>query len=242
MASGCALIVIGNEILSGKVTDGNSPWLLKQLHDLGQTTRSVRVIPDGVPIIAEAVREAAATHEHVFTSGGVGPTLDDLTFDGVAEAFGMEVVLEPRLEAVIRHHLGERTNENHLRMARVPAGADLMWPEEVTWPVVRVRNVIVLPGEPTFFRSKFLAIREHFRTTPFTVHRLWVDLEEGALAPYLDDLHQDVPEVEIGSYPTFGEPEWKVMITLESKDESVAARARDLLLERLPEGVIVRRG
>jgi molybdenum cofactor synthesis domain-containing protein len=235
-----AIIVIGDEILSGKFSDENAAYLIPALRELGVALRRIEVIPDAVDEIADAVRGAAARYDHVFTSGGVGPTHDDVTIEGVARAFGVAVVRHPELEAALRAFYGPRLEERNLRMADVPDGAVMIPADHPSWPVTSVRNVYVLPGVPMIFRRKFDAIRERFRVTPFHVRRVWCQTEEGALAPHLDAVVAEFPGVAVGSYPRFEAPEYRVLVTLEAKEEPQVSAAAAFLVARLPPGVVVR--
>jgi molybdenum cofactor synthesis domain-containing protein len=235
-----AIVVIGDEILSGKFTDENAAYLIGELRALGVALRRVEVIPDDADEIAQAVRSAAARYDHVFTSGGVGPTHDDVTIAGVARAFGVGVVRHPDLEAALRKFYGTRLEERNLRMADVPDGAVMIPADHPSWPVTSVRNVYILPGVPMIFRRKFDAIRERFRVPPFHVRRVFCMAEEGLLAAHLDAVVAEFPGVAVGSYPRFDRTDYRVLITLESKDEPQVAAAAALLLGRLPAGVVVR--
>src|SRR5215468_4953649 len=121
-----AALVIGNELLSGKIAEGNLQVLARELRGLGVLLRRAVLILDDVEEIAREVRALGASHDVVFTSGGVGPTHDDLTIEGVARAFGVKVVVSPEIEEMIRRYYGNRVTEGHLLMARVPAGARLV--------------------------------------------------------------------------------------------------------------------
>ena len=124
---GAGIVVIGNEILSGKTVDSNSAFLARELRQLGVTLRRITVIPDELDVIAETVRDFHSKCDIVFTSGGVGPTHDDITIAGVACALGRRVVVHPVLESKIREYLRDRpVNAAHLKMAEVPEGAELV--------------------------------------------------------------------------------------------------------------------
>ena len=150
-----AIVVIGNEILTGKSDDKNASYLIGELYKLGVALRRIVVIADDVAEIAQAVRECAAGFDFVFTSGGVGPTHDDVTIEGVARAFDRAVVRLPELEAMLRSYFGDGVNEARLRMADAPEGSVLIRAEGLRWPVLATDNVFVLPGVPELFRSKF---------------------------------------------------------------------------------------
>lgn len=234
-----AIVVIGNEILTGKSEDKNASFLISELHALGVALRRVVIIPDEVDVIAAAVRECADGFDYVFTSGGVGPTHDDVTIEGVARAFGCDVVRHPELEAMLRGYFGDGIDAARLRMADTPEGSELIRDEGLRWPVLATRNVYVLPGVPELFRKKFEAIRERFRAEPFHVQTVYTRQDEFDIAPRLDAVAANNPEVEIGSYPTFTRDDYRVKITIESKEQSAVDRARDQLLELLDAGSVV---
>src|SRR5436305_750939 len=147
-----AALIIGNELLSGKIAEGNLIVLARELRGIGVLLRRVVMILDDIDVIAAEVRALSAAHDFVFTSGGVGPTHDDLAMEGVARAFDARVVIAPELEQLIRGYYADRCTEGHLLMARVPEGARLVASAAVPWPTVVMRNVWVLPGVPEVFR------------------------------------------------------------------------------------------
>jgi FAD synthetase len=240
MAKTAGIILIGNEILSGKVVDANASYLCRELRTLGVDVRRISVIPDEVDLIAAEVAGQSRAFDVVFTSGGVGPTHDDVTIEGVARALGVAVVRHPRLVQLIEAFAKGRLNEARLKMAEVPEGAELTAGEELTFPAVVARNIYVLPGVPEIFRQKFQALKERFRESPFHLRSVFVSIPEGTLADHLNDLLRQHPDLMLGSYPEFFNPEYKVKVTLESKDRGYVERALDDLLARLPGGAVVR--
>jgi molybdenum cofactor synthesis domain-containing protein len=236
-----AIVVIGNEILSGKVDDTNARFLIGELRQLGVALRRIVVIPDVLDEIERTVREASAGHDYVFTSGGVGPTHDDLTMEGIARAFGTRVIRHPELEAMLRAYYGERLNERNLRMAEVPEGAHFVHGEDIRhWPVIAYRNVYILPGVPEIFRRKFTAIRETFRAEPFFLRVVYVTEEEGGIAAHLDRVAAEFPRIDIGSYPKLDPTGYKVKVTLEGKDGEEVERATRALLALFPPAIVVK--
>ena len=159
--------MIGNEILTGKSEDKNASFLIGELYRLGVALRRVVVVADDITEIAAAVRDCSSRFDYVFTSGGIGPTHDDVTIEGIARAFDREVGRQPELESLIKGYFGKDVNDARLRMADAPAGAVLVYADGLRWPVLLVENVYILPGVPELFRSKFEAVRERFRTEPF---------------------------------------------------------------------------
>jgi molybdenum cofactor synthesis domain-containing protein len=228
-----AIVVFGNEILTGKSEDKNASYLIGELYKLGVALRRIVVIADDVDEISRAVSECARGFDYVFTSGGVGPTHDDVTIEGVARAFDRRVIRVPELEAMLRSYFGEGINEARLRMADAPDGSEFIRADGLRWPVLATENVFVLPGVPELFRSKFDAIRERFRGRPFFAAAIYTQEDEFDIAPRLDRVAAGNPDVEIGSYPTFTREDYRVKITIESKVETAVERARAELLELL---------
>lgn len=239
------MVVIGDEILSGKTADTNTPFLISELRSLGVALREVAVVADGVAAIAEAVRRVSPRSDYVFTSGGVGPTHDDVTMAGIAEAFAVPVVRHPRLAELLRGYYAEKNLtllERNLRMADVPDGTTLIEGPQLRWPVPRVHNVYILPGIPEIFRRKFLAIRETFRDAPFHLRQIFVRSEEGVIARHLDLVAIKYGDVALGSYPRLEPDEdgHRVKLTLEGKDPAQVESATAELMALLGEEHIVR--
>lgn len=228
-----AIVVIGNEILTGKSEDKNASFLIGEMYGLGVALRRIVVIPDDVEAIARAVRECSENFDFVFTSGGVGPTHDDVTIEGIARAFGRPVVRHPELEAMLRGYFGDGIDSARLRMADTPEGSELIREDGMRWPVLAINNVYVLPGVPELFRKKFESIRERFRAEPFYTCAIYTQEDEFDIAPRLDEVAAAHAEVEIGSYPTFTRDDYRVKITIESKEQAAVERARDQLLSVL---------
>ncbi len=231
-----AILLIGNEILSGKVQDENARFLIGELRDLGVSLRRIEVVPDDVDDIAASVRGLAERFDTVFTSGGVGPTHDDVTMAAVAQAFGMSLVRHPDLEAMLRGSFGDRLHERDLRMADIPSGGRLERGPAATgatWPVTVVRNVWILPGVPSIFRRKFAAVRELHRASPIFSRALYSRAEEGPIAGLLDETVAAFPSVEIGSYPHLDAPDYSVKITFDGRDRAEVDRAAGFLGQRL---------
>ena len=235
-----AIIIIGDEILSGKVTDANGPYLIRELYRQGVRVRRVLTIPDDVDVIAREVRAASEQFDFVLTSGGVGPTHDDVTFQGVARAFQVPLVENPTLRQVLETHAKGPLTPAALRMAQVPTGTRLVQGGEMRFPVCVVRNVYVFPGVPNLLKAKFESVRHEFQGTPLHQVRLFTKQRESALASALEATLDAFPDLTIGSYPTYDNETYRVMITLESHSEQVLEQARDALLDRLDRSQVVR--
>ena len=230
------ILVIGNEILSGKVVDANSPFLCRELRSLGVDVQRVAVIPDEIEIIARDVRAMSQANDYVFTSGGVGPTHDDLTMDGIALAFEKRVVLNEQLAR--RFDKVPNVNESLRKMAMLPEGASLVDSGDLSFPVVIVENVHIFPGIPSLLQRKFHSIRERFAGTPFELRRVYVTQYESDIAASLHGLLAEFPELLLGSYPRTGDEDWGVLLTLESRDPDYVKRALELLLSKLPAEIV----
>jgi molybdenum cofactor synthesis domain-containing protein len=235
-----AILVIGDEILSGKTADQNAQLLIGELRELGVALKRILVIPDDIEEVAASVRELAARFDYVFTSGGVGPTHDDVTIVGIAQAFDVPVVRQPDLADRLNRHFGERIDEAKLRMADVPEGAELIETGEMRWPILVMRNVFILPGVPELFRKKFLAIRERFRVEPFYARAIYTLEDEFDIAANLSAVAEAHPLVAIGSYPNFSSDEYRVKLTLESKDATALTAAVEALLPQLDQRRLVK--
>lgn len=231
------VIIIGNEILTGKVTDENTPWLARRCRELGMDLLRVSVIPDELPEIAEEVARFSARFDHVFTTGGVGPTHDDVTMQGVARAFGLALVRHPELERVLRSRLGERCTEAALRMADVPEGSALWWDGEVIWPQVVTRNVCIFPGVPSLLHRKFDAVAARFQGVPVQTRRLETLARETEIADLLTAAAERWPQVAIGSYPHIDVEPHSVTITMDSRDLAALERCLEELRASLPQQV-----
>jgi molybdenum cofactor synthesis domain-containing protein len=238
--STAAIVVIGNEILSAKVTDENGPWLAGQLRTLGVDLRRIETVPDDVPVIVDSLRRALGAAKWVFTSGGIGPTHDDVTIAAVAECFGRRVVADERILSSLRAHFGERLNAARRRLADVPEGALIDWSPNSLFPVISVENVAVLPGPPVLFREGFARIRDRYRAAPIFTRALYFDIGEGSLAEHLDAAVARFPSVAIGSYPRFDQADYRVKVTFDGRDEAEVRQAAEFVRGRIPADVILR--
>ena len=191
------------------------------------------------PLRAE-VRRLSENYDHVFTSGGIGPTHDDLTMDGVALAFELSLKLNSTIWERIERSQQGSPNEAMRKMAIVPEGCDIIDAGDLWFPVVKVENVYVFPGVPQLFEKKFHSIRDRFSGVPICLTRVFVTHHESEIAEDLRALLREYPELMLGSYPRIGEAGYRVMLTLESRDSDYLARATQSLRDRLADDVIQR--
>ena len=233
-------LVIGNEILSGKVVDTNSPFLAKQLREIGVDLERILTIPDDIDIIARGVRTMSDHYDHVMTSGGIGPTHDDVTMEGVAKAFDLPLELDVALCKRIEQATGDHFNESMRKMAVLPRGALVEESEDLWFPLISVRNVFVLPGIPNLFERKFESVKNQLVGVPIALRRVYVKSYESEIAGHLNELLGDFSELMLGSYPRMGDADFRVLLTLESRDVQYLQRALESLLSRLPADTIHR--
>ena len=230
-----AALLIGNEILAGKIQEKNLFELAKLLRSLGVVLDRVVMIPDEEATIAEEVTRLSNFYNYVFTSGGVGPTHDDVTMAGVARAFGVSVVRDPLLEQMIRDHHDGEPLEGHLNLARVPEGARMLTATTSRWPIAVIQNVWILPGIPEVFMAKLKIIQENLtKQAPFVTRVVYTKLDEVRLKPILDETVANHPEVDIGSYPDWNNPKYKTKITFDAKNKSAVERAFTAFIQCLP--------
>ena len=234
-----ALVVIGDEILSGRTQDKNIAQLATWLNDEGIRLAEVRVVPDQIERIAEAVNALRTSHDYLFTTGGIGPTHDDITVDAVAAAFGVPVIVHPEARQILVDYYRDRPGgltDARLRMARTPEGAELLRNPYSGAPGIRIDNVYILAGVPNIAASMLEAL-----TGTLEGGRPVVSVTVGARAPESDvaDLLRETeaahPGVTIGSYPFFREGGHGSNFVIRSPDGDLARTTGEDLVERLRE-------
>jgi len=240
MSKTAGIVIIGNEVLSGKTRDTNSHFFCTELRQLGVELQKISTIQDDIEIIGKEVAAFSDRFDYVFTSGGVGPTHDDVTIEGVARGLGVRVVRHPDIERRMRQRLGDQVNEARLRMANVPEGATLLATEAPFAAIVKIRNIYIFPGIPRILEERFHAIKETFRDTPYYLKNVFVRYGEGIIASILNDLLVNFPNLMLGSYPVLDLPEYKVKVTLESKDSDYLEQALRALIASLPPDAVHR--
>ncbi len=204
-----AMLVIGDEILSGRTRDSNLHVLSRRLSEVGIDLREARVVPDTKPGISEAVNQLRSRYDHVFTSGGIGPTHDDITSDAIACAFGAALdVREDALQALIAAYPGGRRdlNPERRRMARIPEGAELIVNPISGAPGYSIENVHVMAGVPAVFEAMLEGLLAGLQGgKPLLAKSIRVERPEGEIAKDLGKIARAFPQVSIGSYPYYGD-------------------------------------
>ncbi|MET0984883.1 MAG: molybdopterin-binding protein [Steroidobacteraceae bacterium] len=221
-----AVIIIGNEILSGRTQDSNLREIALTLGEWGIRVMEARVIPDIEDTIVSVVNEVRALYDYVITTGGIGPTHDDITAESIAKAFGVELIEQPQIAALIRKYpASPDVLESRLRMARVPAGAGLVENATGGPPAFFIGNVYVLAGVPPIMRVMLTSLRSKLTGGAVLQSRsVTAYLEESAIATPLQDLQQAHPQVEIGSYPFFEGGRVGTTLVMRSTDEALLDR------------------
>jgi molybdenum cofactor synthesis domain-containing protein len=235
-----AALIIGDEILSGKVRDTNGPLLIDLLRALGVRLQRLVYLGDTVSEIAAELRNSSARFDAVVTSGGIGPTHDDRTIAAVAAAFAVRVVRNPELEAMIRAWWGSRFTESALRMAEVPEGARLARGGAGLLPVVVFRNIYLLPGIPRLFEAELDALRAELSGRRPHMSSLYLHCDESRIAPLLGQVDGEFPEVAIGSYPQLEAEDYRIWVTVEAEERDAVELAVTRLLALLPADAVVR--
>jgi molybdenum cofactor synthesis domain-containing protein len=230
VVTACVLI-IGNEILSGRTQDANLAFLARGLNEVGIRVRESRVIGDDATAIITTLNAVRHTFDYVFATGGIGPTHDDITAQSVADAFGVPLILHPEAKRLLEtHYPPGHLNEARLRMAMVPEGAVLLPNPISRAPGFQIGNVFVLPGVPSIMQGIFEQLQYRLRGGEKVLSRsLSCHLAEGTLAGDLGALQSRYPDLEIGSYPYFRRGDFGVTLVLRGTDSAKLTAATDEL-------------
>jgi len=240
-----ALLVIGDEVLSGSITDANTPWLAKLLYSRGVDLIRVEYIPDNIDDIMQSainLRKRVGPSGFVFTSGGIGPTHDDVTYEALAKAFGAQLELHgPTVERMRESYAkrGMELNEARLRMATLPAPSEVLFSEGTWVPLVNLNNVYILPGIPKLFQTMISSHQSRFAGThAYKEQSLFSVQGESFISEQISRVAAANPKVAIGSYPNTSEKTegaWKVRVNIRGRDAQSLQAAVSALKEHIPE-------
>ncbi|MFN3591294.1 MAG: competence/damage-inducible protein A [Thermaurantiacus sp.] len=238
-----ALVIIGDEILSGRTIEANLPTLARWLNLQGIRLMRAEVVPDDMGAIGAAVTTALGAHDYVFTTGGIGPTHDDITVDAIAAALRLNVVVHPDAEARLRAHYGDRITPARLRMARVPEGADLIENPETGAPGIRLGRLFILAGVPTIMQGMLAGLEGRLEGgRPVASATLGAWCAESAVADILARVQNSFDGIQIGSYPLFRTDGGRLVtganFVLRSVDDTMLAEAMASLRRALAEAGI----
>jgi molybdenum cofactor synthesis domain-containing protein len=232
-----ALVVIGDEILSGRTQDKNVAQVATWLNEQGIRLGEVRIVPDDPRQIAGTVNELRAKHDYLFTTGGIGPTHDDITVDAIAKAFGVPVVIHPHARTILEDYYRNRPGgltEARLRMARVPEGAELIPNPTSGAPGVRMENVYIMAGVPNIAASMLAALTGKLEGgRPVISVTVGARAAESDVADLLRETEEAHPGVAIGSYPFFKDGTYGANFVIRSEDGDLARETGDDLAQRL---------
>jgi molybdenum cofactor synthesis domain-containing protein len=232
-----ALLVIGDEILSGRTQDRNVAQVATWLNEQGIRLVEVRVVPDDTGRIAEAVNALRTTHDYLFTTGGIGPTHDDITVDAIAAAFGVPVIVHPAARRILEDYYRDRPGgltDARLRMARVPEGAELIENPTSGAPGVRMGNVFILAGVPNIAASMLEGLTGKLEGgRPVVSVTVGARAAESEVADLLRETEAAHPGVAIGSYPFFKDGRFGANFVIRSEDAELARTTGEDLAERL---------
>jgi len=232
-----ALLVIGDEILSGRTQDKNVAQVALWLNEQGIRLAEVRVVPDDTQRIVEAVNALRERYDYLFTTGGIGPTHDDITVDAMAEAFGVPVIVHPEARQILEDYYRDRPGgltEARLRMARTPQGAELIRNPSSGAPGVRICNVYILAGVPDIAASMLEGLTGKLEGgRPVVSVTIGARAAESDVADLLRSTEAENPNVAIGSYPFFKDGRYGANFVIRSEDGDLARRTGAILSERL---------
>ena len=225
-----ALVVIGDEILSGRTQDANLAYLARWLNIQGIRLKEARVVADEVDAIGDAINACLGAYDYVFTTGGIGPTHDDITVDAVASALGVPVVHHPQAVEILKTYYGDRLTEARLRMARVPEGAELLPNPETGAPGIRLGRLFILAGVPKITQGMLRGLDGKLAGgRPVISRAVGAWAQESAVADLLVKVQDDHDGVQVGSYPFWREGKGGANFVLRSVDEAQLGRAVEAL-------------
>lgn len=234
-----ALVIIGDEILSGRTQDANLAYLGRWLNMQGIRLKEARVVPDETAAIGDAVIACLGAHDYVFTTGGIGPTHDDITVDAIAAALNLPVIFHPEAEARLEAWYGGRMTEARRRMARVPEGAELIENPETGAPGIRIGRLFIMAGVPKITQGMLRGLDGKLEGgLPVHAAAVGAWTQESRVADLLSGLQNDNPDVQIGSYPFWRNGQGGANFVLRSVDEGRLRSVRDrLILSLKAEGI-----
>jgi molybdenum cofactor synthesis domain-containing protein len=216
------VLIIGNEVLSGRTADANLNWIATRLTELGIRMMEARVIPDLEDVIVDTVNECRVKFDYLFTTGGIGPTHDDITAASIAKAFGVEIERNAEAVALLESYIpAANLNEARLKMAEIPVGAELVFNPVSKAPGFRMDNVYVMAGVPSIMRAMFDGFAPLLvGGDPVLSQTVAAELPEGAVAGGLGEIQSRYPDTDIGSYPAYSAGKFKTSLVVRGTDRA----------------------
>ena len=217
-----AILIIGNEILSGRTVDKNTSFIAKWLGELGISVEEVRVVPDKEEVIIASLNELRKKYQYVFTTGGIGPTHDDITSESVAKAFGRKYDYNKEAYAILEKYYAKSDfNEGRKKMARMPEGATLIYNDNGSAPAFSVENVFVLPGIPSYVEAMIPQLKKVLVSGKKIISvSCDAKVRESSIAVDLENIQNKYPDIDIGSYPYSNEEGFGTVLVMRSTDEN----------------------
>lgn len=233
-----AVLMIGDEVLSGRTKDKNLGFIAEFLGEIDVHVKEARVVPDEQPRIIEAINALRPQYDYVFTTGGIGPTHDDITADAIAAAFNVSIDYNDEAVAILRQRYDDKDlNEARMRMARIPDGAILIENPVSHAPGFQIENVFVMAGVPKIMQAMMGCLAKNLKGGAKMMSRsVRCDIGEGWIAAKLEVLQSEFPNVSLGSYPFFEKGGVGTNLVARSTDEAALTRAETALIELVKSG------
>lgn len=242
------IIIIGDEILKAQVKDTNSHFISNLLYKCGVKVKKISVLSDDVDEIANEIRDFSRKYTHVITSGGIGPTHDDVTFEGLGKAFGCPLHYHPTLVDIVKNKFGvENASSPGFKLAHIPKEASLHFGinqetgRPLAYPCVTLKNVFVFPGSPNFLRGSFGSLCNKLFATnkTFVTAQVFLNAREEVFADALTCVSKEFPQVNFGSYPEFIHSYYRARITIESDTEDMTQKAKERFCSLIPTNILI---
>ena len=223
-----AILIIGNEILSGRTVDKNTSFIAKWLGELGIGVEEVRVVPDKEQMIIDSLNELRKKYQYVFTTGGIGPTHDDITSESVAKAFGKKYDYNKEAYNILEKYYAKSDfNEGRKKMARMPEGATLIYNSSGSAPAFFIENVFVLPGIPSYVESMIPQLKKVLVSGKKIISVTCdAKVRESSIAVDLQNIQNKYPKIDIGSYPYSSTQGFGTMLVMRSTDETQVSNCK----------------
>ena len=242
LSSAC-ILVIGDEVLSGRTEDKNINFIAKRCDNIGVSVNEVRIIPDNKETIKNTVLECYKKFDYIFTTGGIGPTHDDITTECIASAFNLDVEINPEALRRLKNHYKKSNvelNDARIKMAKIPKGAKLIDNPVSSAPGFIVENIYVLPGVPKILQAMFKNLEDEIKgITNMVSKNIIVYSPEGEIADFLESIQNEFADISIGSYPYFRPPDVGTNIVLRSIDKNLINEATIAICRKLKENKIL---
>jgi len=242
LSSAC-ILVIGDEVLSGRTEDKNINFIAKRCDNIGVSVNEVRIIPDNKETIKNTVLECYKKFDYIFTTGGIGPTHDDITTECIASAFNLDVEINPEALKRLKDHYKKSNvelNDARIKMAKIPKGAKLIDNPVSSAPGFIVENIYVLPGVPKILQAMFKNLEDEIKgITNMVSKNIIVYSPEGEIADFLESIQNEFADISIGSYPYFRPPDVGTNIVLRSINKNLINEATIAICRKLKENKIL---